>query len=64
MDQLALLLKILETANLSTPVLVGIIGSLKSNADSGKTDEQIIEEALATVAETKTITDHDRSDEV
>lgn len=63
MNQLDLFLKVLQAANLSTPIIVGLLGKIKAGADVGKTEAEIEAECAAFIAETKAITDHDRGDD-
>lgn len=63
MLELALLLKILEAANMATPSLVAIIQTIKNGRAAGKTDEQIQAESMAIALETRDITEKDMSDE-
>ena len=59
MLELALLLKILEAANMATPTLVGIINTIRNGRKAGKTDDEIQAESMALALETKTITEKD-----
>lgn len=61
MKELALLLKILEGLNLSTPTIVGIIGVIRGGREAGKTDEDIEAESMAVALETRSITEQDMS---
>ena len=63
MLELALLLKILEAANMATPSLVAIIQSIRNGRAAGKTDEEIEAESLAIALETRQITEADKSSE-
>jgi hypothetical protein len=63
MLELALLLKILEAANMATPTLVGIINTIKSGRAAGKTDDEIQAESMALALETKAITEKDMGDQ-
>lgn len=62
MNSLALLLKILEGANLATPTIVGIIGTIRKGREQGKTDDEIQAESMQIVLETRDITERDMSD--
>lgn len=63
MNELDLLLKILNGANLATPAIVGIISTIKNGRDSGKTDEEIQAESMKIALETRDITEKDMSPE-
>lgn len=62
MDQLSLLLKILNAANLATPTIAGIIATIRGGRDAGKTDDEIQEESMKIALETRQITEEDMSD--
>jgi hypothetical protein len=62
MGELALLLKILQGANLATPTIVGIISSIRSGRQQGKTDEEIQADSMQIAEETRSITEEDMSD--
>jgi hypothetical protein len=59
MLELALLLKILEAANMATPSIVAVIQSIRNGRAAGKTDEEIEAESLKVALETKAITEAD-----
>jgi hypothetical protein len=63
MLELALLLKILEAANMATPSIVAVIQSIRNGRAAGKTDEEIEDESLKIALETKAITEKDMSNE-
>ena len=63
MNELELLLKILNGANLATPSIVGIISAIRSGRDAGKTDEEIEAESMKIALETRDITEKDMSNE-
>ena len=55
MKELELLLSILTKANLATPQIVALIGLIKSSKAAGRTDAEIMAQAL----ETRAITEGD-----
>lgn len=57
MNELNLLLEILRGANLLTPAIAGVIGTIRRGRDAGKTDDEIKAESMAIAQETKTIAD-------
>lgn len=59
MKELELLLKILNSTNLITPVITGIIGIIRGGRAAGKTDEEIKADSLKYALETKAITETD-----
>ena len=63
MNELNLLLRILQGANLATPTIVGIINSIRNGRQAGKTDGEIQAESMAIALETKEITDRDKGDQ-
>lgn len=63
MGELALLLQILNGANLATPAIVGIINAVRQGRAEGKTDEEIKAESMQIALETKAITETDMGDQ-
>jgi len=63
MDQVDRLLKIIEAINVSAPLIGTLIGVLKRGKDDGRSEEDILAEADRLAAETKSITEHDMSDQ-
>ena len=63
MNELALLLKILQGANLATPTIVGIIGTIRNGREQGKTDDEIQAESMQIALETRDITSRDMGDQ-
>ncbi len=63
MLELALLLKILEAANMATPSIVAVIQSIRNGRAAGKTDDEIEAESLQIALDTKAITEKDMSNE-
>lgn len=63
MKELKLLLDILNSTNLITPVITGIIGIIRSGRGAGKTDEEIKADSMKYALETKAITERDMSDQ-
>lgn len=63
MGELALLLKILQAANLASPTIVGIIGSIRSGRQAGKTDDEIQAESMQIALETQEITETDMGEQ-
>ncbi len=59
MLELALLLKILEAANMATPSIVAVIQSIRNGRTAGKTDNEIEAESLQIALDTKAITEAD-----
>lgn len=63
MKELALLLEILRGANLATPVIVGIINTIRGGREVGKSDEEIKAESMKLAQETKEITERDMGEQ-
>jgi hypothetical protein len=59
MGGLAILLQVLTATNTATPMIVGLINLIKAGKDSGKTDDQILDEAMKLALETRSITEKD-----
>lgn len=57
------LLALLQAINVSTPLIASLIAKIKGGQAAGKTDDEIIAEALAMANETRSITEHDMSQE-
>lgn len=62
MSGLEILLQALTAANAATPTIVGLINTIKSGKESGKSDDEILAEATALAMETRAITEEDMSD--
>lgn len=56
---IAALLQILEAVNVSTPLIATLIAKIKGGQADGRSDEEIIAEALALAQETKQIASED-----
>jgi len=63
MGGLALLLQVLTGANALTPLIASLIASIQSGQAAGKTDDEIIAEAMTIAADTKAQTDADKGDQ-
>ena len=59
MGAIAILLQVLTASNQLTPLIASVIASIQAGHAAGKTDDEIIAEALAIAQETKTITEAD-----
>jgi hypothetical protein len=58
--EIALLLQILNAANLASPTIVGIINTIRGGRAAGKTDEEITAESMKIALETREITEKDK----
>jgi len=59
MGGLAILLQVLTATNTATPMIVGLINLIKGGKDSGKTDDEILAEAMTFAEDTRRITEKD-----
>lgn len=63
MSELALLLEILRGANLATPAIVSIIGTIRSGREAGKSDEDIKAESMAIALDTRAESERQMGDQ-
>lgn len=63
MTELALLLQILQGANMATPTLVSIIATIRAGRAAGKTDAEIEAESMQIALDTRTQTEIDMGSE-
>lgn len=63
MNGLQLLLQILQDANESVPLITALAAHIQSGIDAGMSEDEIVAQGIAFCNDTKTITDHDRSDD-
>lgn len=63
MNELDLLLKILQGANIATPGIVAVIGSIKQGRAAGKSDDEIEADSMAIALQTRERTDIDMGDQ-
>lgn len=63
MRELALLLKILQGLNATTPTIIGAIDMIRRGRDEGKTDDEIQAESMSLALDTRAQTERDMGEQ-